>query len=551
MIDRSRVSPSGRDASSSPAARLWSWVIWPWRLFQQRTSIQMIASYIVAFMLAIVLLQATIVGSLSWGPAARFFGIDNVTIDPYFGERARSYSQWIGVDDLVDLTSGAASPATQLKISASLDQITAGTIPGFDLSGSVGASVADAAVIAPGGSIVATSDPAWMPVGSTIASFPSKTLQDIAARSLALGGGIDPKTENLYSLTSSDGQTFAATPIIAADGSYRGSLLIEGAPLSDQFGADRLEFLQMVSWEYAKQLWIFSIPALLVAIPFGVWRSRSISRRLDRLAGAADALAQGNLKTRVVISRHDEIGRLAERFNEMGQQIEDTDRARRAFISNVSHDLRTPVSIIHGTAERMVAMDERGEGVDADSLSVIQQETTTLTRLIDDLFTLARIEEHSLRLERDSFQIAGVVKEAVDGLRDLAWTQQKVTVESLVSRDLPLVFADRTRIRQVINNLLYNALRHTPEGGLIVVQAVAVNEYVEVSITDTGRGIPANVLPNLFTRYWQAERSKRRSGGSGLGLTIVKQLVEAHQGEITVESQVGQGTTFRFTIPQR
>ncbi|MGI8486472.1 MAG: sensor histidine kinase [Thermomicrobiales bacterium] len=445
------------------------------------------------------------------------------------------------------------------KLNDDLRRIVAGTVPGFQSSPELDSSlitttssrISYAAVVNRDGAIIATSNPSWAAIGESIDNDHFRKMGILARQTLGRNGAIDPSTGNLYSVVLDGSRTLASFPIIDSDGSIRGALLVEGADLQDRLGSGRLEAIRDLSFTYLRQLWVFSIPALLVAIPFGVWRARSISRRLHRLAGAATALAEGDLKTRVQVTRRDEIGQLGESFNEMGEQIEKNDRSRRAFISNISHDLRTPVTIIHGTAERLLAIQEQGGEIDPASLTVIQHETTMLTRLIDDLFTLARIEEHSLKLELDASHVAGVVQEAVAGMRNLAWTQQKVTVESLLRPDLPLVYADRARIRQIVNNLLYNALRHTPEGGLIIVQAVAVTGFVELSITDTGRGIPANVLPNVFTRYYQAERSKRKIGGSGLGLTIVRQLVEAHGGTITVESQVDQGTTFRFTIPQR
>jgi two-component system sensor histidine kinase BaeS len=298
-----------------------------------------------------------------------------------------------------------------------------------------------------------------------------------------------------------------------------------------------------------EQIWIFMIPAIIVAIPIGVWRSRVLSRRLRRLEAAASELAEGNLKTRVHVTRHDEIGKLAGRFNQMGEHMERTDRERRAFVSNVSHELRTPVAIIQGATERLVEQQQRGEVVEPQTLGIVQRETETLSRLIDDLFTLTRIEEHNLRLDREPVSVTAIAREAVRSMSELAWNQRRVHIESLVPAELPPAMVDRTRLRQILNNLLYNALRHTPEGGLVVVQGKDITDAVELSISDTGMGIPPEALPNVFERYYQGERSQRNREGSGLGLSIVRQLVEAHGGTITVESVVGQGTTFRFTLP--
>jgi signal transduction histidine kinase len=292
------------------------------------------------------------------------------------------------------------------------------------------------------------------------------------------------------------------------------------------------------------------IPAIVVAIPFGLWRSRSISQRLERMASAADAMAEGELDTRIPVKQRDEIGRVAERFNEMAATIANTERMRQAFISNVSHELRTPISIIQGTVERRLEGPARPDPADAAVLHVIHREADMLDRMIADLFTLTRLRENSLRLERKAFDFSELASLTVGGISNVAWTQSRVSIESLVPPDLPLVYGDETRIRQILNNLLYNSLRHTPEGGLIVIQAQPVGQMVEVAVSDTGLGIPDDEVEHVFDRYYQAERGTRHDDGSGLGLTIVQQLVRAHGGDIGVETRQGEGTTFRFTLPQ-
>jgi signal transduction histidine kinase len=233
----------------------------------------------------------------------------------------------------------------------------------------------------------------------------------------------------------------------------------------------------------------------------------------------------------------------------MAEQIDRNDQARRAFISNISHELRTPVAIIKGTAERLLLQESSTDPETAEALDVIQHEGDMLIRLTDDLFTLARLEEHNLRLVTESVSVDEIAQDVLSAVSQLAWSQRKISVENLISPDLPNVSADPQRLRQIISNLVYNALRHTPEGGLVVVQARQVGNALEVSISDTGLGMSAETLANVFNRYYQSERNRRNGQGSGLGLSIVQQLVAAHGGEITAESQEGQGTTFRFTLP--
>ncbi|MGC4106617.1 MAG: HAMP domain-containing sensor histidine kinase [Thermomicrobiales bacterium] len=548
------ASPEASPATT-PRWRRWLHAIWygictPARLFRQRTAIQLVVSYVAAVLLAVVLIQATIVATLFWEPVAEIFQYQQVLLNPYLGESSRAYALWIGSDRLVSAIDGDADALA--AVDARLIQIVSGQIPGFEANDSQfpgQPGITHAIVLNAAGEVVASSDDGYAGIGESVGAIGDGEFSWAVSRLLGLNGESDPESGTVYLSSAVGGRSIAAYPIVSENGQVRGVFLLEGPTLPALLGPSRWSFVREFALENAKQIWLFSIPALLVAIPFGVWRARSISKRLDRLAGAADAFAEGNLDTRVTVQRRDEIGRLGERFNEMGQRIAANDRSRRAFISNVSHDLRTPVSIIQGTAERMVEARDQGRPVDSFSIDVIQHETRMLVHLIDDLFTLAKLEEHSLRLDLIAMSVPDVVGEAVLGLRALAWSQQKVTVESLVNPDIPPVYADPTRVRQVINNLLYNALRHTPEGGLIVVQAVQRGSLVEVAISDTGRGIPPDVLPNVFTRYYQAERSKRRAGGSGLGLSIVKQIVEEHGGTIVVESQVGQGTTFRFSLP--
>ena len=524
----------------------------PIRLFQERTSVQLIVSHVAVVLMSLFLIYAALIASIVGPvPFASIPGITQLAIDPFLGEQTRGYAQWMQPDRLEPIFENGVDTDESTGLDVVLGKIIGGTVPGFESNGGSGegARIQYAAIVDANGFIVATSDPTWAGVGAKSTVFPRSATDQVVEDVLEDRGKPNDSTGMLYGLMISEQRTSAAYPLITSDGTFLGILVFEGSDISSILGTTRAGVIRELASEYLKQLWIITIPALLVAIPVGVWRSRTLSRRLRRLEGAAGAMASGNLQTRVLVTRHDEIGKLAERFNEMGERIEATDHARRAFVSNVSHELRTPVAIIAGATERMIDQQERNEPLDSNALDVVKRETDMLTRLIDDLFTLTRIEEHNLRLEREDLNLASVAREAVRSMSDLAWTQRKVRVESLVSPDLPLVRADRTRIRQVINNLLYNALRHTPEGGLIVVQGRHLPDLIELSISDTGMGIPEKELQSVFERFYQSERSQRSSEGSGLGLSIVRQLVEAHGGTISAESIVGQGTTFRFTLP--
>ncbi|MEJ7900255.1 MAG: HAMP domain-containing sensor histidine kinase [Thermomicrobiales bacterium] len=538
---------------ASVATQILYWVLTPVRLFRQRTAVNLVVSYVAMALITITLLLGAIVAMILWPRLGQILQFEEVAIDSYLGEQARAYAQWLEPERLEMAIDGDLDPQESAQLDEDLQAIVNADVPGFEgaFEESFAFRVAHVAILDMNGLVVASDDPEWIAPGVPVSRFDLESTRDVAARSITLDGEVDPTWGALYSLEVAMERTSASHPLITDDGQPVGVIVLEGNPIREVIGGDsRIELLRFFVREFREVVWYITVPAIVVAIPFGVWRARSISRRLERMAATADAMAEGELDTRISIKQRDEIGRLAERFNEMAATIEYNERTRRAFISNVSHELRTPLSIIRGTVERQLEHADASGQSQIASLTVIDRESQMLERMISDLFTLTRIGEQSLRLERKAFAMANLADEAVGGIRDLAWSQSRVSVESLVAPDLPRVLADQMRVRQVLNNLLYNALRHTPEGGLIVVQAKPAGTMVEVSVSDTGRGIPGAEIEHVFERYYQAERGVRHDDGSGLGLSIVKQLVTAHGGEITVESREGEGTTFRFTLPQ-
>lgn len=533
------------------ARRAGRLILTPWRLYRQRTAVQLVVSHVLAVLVAVMLYFAAFVAAYLWPPASRLFNLEDIMIDPFLGEKARSVALYLGPETLDPYLVAGSDLRPAPAVDSLLARIVDGSVPGFDPPpGAVLSPRIDhIAILDLDGRIVAVSDPAWIRPGAGISAVPMEGSRYAVAQTLGLNGRIDPGTGSLFTLGVTNERTSAAFPIMRPDGTLIGVILVEGRPWSDVLGQDRTALARDLVETFFRSVWVFAIPAILVSIPFGIWRARTISSRLSRLADAADALAEGNASTRITVNRRDEVGRLAERFNEMGDHIQQSERMRRAFISNVSHELRTPVSIIQGTAEQELTRREHEADGAEPSWNIVLRETSMLTRLIGDLFTITRAEEQNLRLDRTAVNLAQVTEEGISGIREIAWTQSRVSIESLISSDLPPVLADPTRLRQIISNLLYNALRHTPAGGLVVLQARELESSVQVSTSDTGRGIPPEDLVNVFDRYFQSERGARHADSSGLGLSVVKQLVEAHGGTITVESIAGQGTTFRFTLP--
>lgn len=542
---------------------LWSKLLYiissPFRLFRQRTIVQLMVSHVAVVLITLLLLNVVVVAVLvGWLPGRAFIGLEEASQDYLLGERTRSLALWIDTDDIVDEYGSLDTPEAQAELERLLTMIVNNEVPGYGADpssnmtsgGIVAFGLPQAAVITdPEGNVLATTDPAIGQVGEPVSAVADDAVRDSLAAAIEIHDGQASLSGISYAARVDGDITGAAAPIFNDEEMIDAYLAFQGYPLPEIFNQARSEIVHDTAMAVLTTSWVYILPAMLVALPFAYWQSRSTSRRLERLANLADAFADGDLHTRLRVSRHDEIGRLAERFNEMGMRIEEDARSRRSFLSNVSHELRTPVAIIQGTVERLQSRKIDSVAEADQAINLINLESHNLTRLIDDLSTLGRLEEAKLRLDLKQVNAHEIVDGAVKGLKELAWNQRKVSIENIVPPDLPPAFADPVRLRQIVHNLLFNALRHTPEGGLIVVQAAVAGDVMEISVNDTGIGIPPEQLEQVFNRYYQVEQQQRTPEGSGLGLHIVQQLVEAQGGTITVESTVGKGTTFRFTVP--
>jgi signal transduction histidine kinase len=293
---------------------------------------------------------------------------------------------------------------------------------------------------------------------------------------------------------------------------------------------------------------IAAAAAAVTAIAVSWFVARRVTGTIRGLAGASAALAAGSLDTRVPVTGEDEIGALARSFNEMAARLEQTERRRRELLSDVAHELRTPLATIDGYVQ---AIDDGVMQPDARVLASIRGETTRLTRLADDLQKVSRAEERQLDLH-----LARVTpQELVETARAAAapaYADKGVQLTTAADDAVPAVQVDSDRLGEVLANLLENALRHTPAGGTVTLGAHANgNGTVELAVSDSGDGIAAEHLPRVFERFYRADRARDRAhGGSGIGLAIAKAIVEAHGGRISAESGgLGGGATFRVTLP--
>lgn len=274
--------------------------------------------------------------------------------------------------------------------------------------------------------------------------------------------------------------------------------------------------------------------------------SRRISSPIGALAATARRLGHGELSRRVQLRDQGEVRELAQAFNTMADDLEHAEQLRRNLVADVAHELRTPLSNIQGYLE---AISDGVMEPDVNTMRSLNEEVALLSRLVEELQELSLAEAGELRLVYQEEDISELIRRA-----EVSW-QPQVTARGLsllldVPEDLPLVNIDWQRISQVLHNLLENAVVHTGRGGTITVAAARQGEWVEISVSDTGEGIPARDLPNIFERFYRVDRSRARAtGGSGLGLTIARRLVEAHGGKIEVTSKLGEGSRFSFTVP--
>jgi len=286
--------------------------------------------------------------------------------------------------------------------------------------------------------------------------------------------------------------------------------------------------------------------AVAIALLITFVLSRRILAPVKALTSVAKRLGRGDFSQRVQVKDRSELGELAKAFNAMASDLEHTEKLRRNMVADVAHELRTPLSNVRGYLEAI------RDGViksDANTIRSLTEEAMLLSRLVDDLQDLALAEAGELKLMCQPEDIGKLVNRGVAMIQGQAIAKDvSVTVD--LSDQLPLCNVDSHRISQVLHNLLNNALSHTPKGGAITVRARQRDNQVEVSVADTGEGIPTEDLPYIFERFYRVDKSRSRAtGGSGLGLTIARRLVEAHGGRIEVQSELGKGSCFTFTVP--
>ncbi len=307
-------------------------------------------------------------------------------------------------------------------------------------------------------------------------------------------------------------------------------------------GASQRAFINSVN----RSLVATVVLAGIAAIGLGVLLSRRILNPIGALTAAARQMELGDLSQRVAIRSQDEIGELAQAFNAMADGLSRLEQLQRNMVSDIAHELRTPLSNVRGYLE---AIQDGLARADVETIDSLHEEVMLLNRLVDDLQELALAEAGKLQLQTIPISLREIVLKAQKALEPKV-REKDIAIHLDIPDALPPLEVDPERIGQVLRNLLANAVEYTPQGGEIRVVARAGQEGIEVKVCDSGIGIAEEHLSFLFERFYRVDGSRTRStGGAGLGLAIVKQLVQAHGGKIEVDSILGSGTTITFTLP--
>ncbi len=285
--------------------------------------------------------------------------------------------------------------------------------------------------------------------------------------------------------------------------------------------------------------------ALVLSVVLGLFFAASIARPIQRISNAAEAIKEGDLSARTNLETDDELGQLGQRFDEMADAIERDRDLERQLIGDVAHELRTPLMAIQATVE---AIQDGVFEADEEHLNTISFETRRLGRLVDALLHLNRLENGTADVKAELINLSTVV----NGLA----TTHEALIESAgimfftdIAQDVMIV-GDQDLISQAIANLLSNAVRYTPDNGMITLELVRKDGYAQVSVTDTGVGIAEDDLKKVFSRFWRADGARQSVGGGlGIGLALVQEVVDQHRGDVSVESKLGEGSTFTMRLP--
>jgi signal transduction histidine kinase len=397
----------------------------------------------------------------------------------------------------------------------------------------------------------------WQNLGNAYRQYLGSRIKNPASPRSENVKGVSALFQIPYVLVDTDGQVVFGRPLrieqpvppvelhkgipLEVDGQTVGWLLEPHSPFQWERNTPQGIFLTTLN-----RVVLFSaIGALALAVLLGSLLAHSLTRPLRELSTATQAVAQGKLGYQVEVRSKDEIGQLADSFNQMSADLAKANQLRKQTTANIAHDLRTPLSVIMGYTEAL----SDGKLIGSPEVyTTMHQVSQHLSHLIDDLRTLSLADAGELPINLQMVPVAALLERTAAAYRSQA-QDQNVSLEFITEPNVPNIEADQERMAQVLGNLVSNALRYTPSGGWIKLSASADEEGVAILVRDNGSGIAPEELPKVFTRFYRGDKSRQQNGEAGLGLTIAKSLVEMQGGSISVESELGQGTTFTISFP--
>ncbi len=357
------------------------------------------------------------------------------------------------------------------------------------------------------------------------------------AEVVAANNGIS--SSGLYKFDDGMQIIYTGTPIYF-DGELIGSLLISSSP------DEVYNRIDQVSRRISRVSFVVVVISLIISIIF----ADILSKPLEKLTMTVRAVGKENLNQQIDISSNDELGELSDSINQMVTQLYRVDEMRKQFVSNVSHELKTPITSLKIIAETLVNSKPQDIAVYDDFMRDINGELDRLNEIIDTLLTLSKLEHDSVVLDYKPTAIGAVVSASVNMLKPIAEKKQVELVAEL--QDEVTIYCDSLKIRHCIGNIINNAIKYTASGGRVCVRLSVDKDDVLIAVEDTGIGIPKEALPSIFDRFYRVDSARsRQTGGTGLGLSIALKLAQQHGGKITVESEEGVGTTFVIVIPKK
>ena len=328
------------------------------------------------------------------------------------------------------------------------------------------------------------------------------------------------------------------TSALTADGVVQGVLLYS-SPVQEMM--DRLASLQT-------RMVVYFLIAAAAAMVFALIFSRVLTRPIVSLTKSIQRMGHGDLSVRVPVKGSGELRRLSETFNTMSEKLQMLDTSRNQFVSNASHELKTPLATMKILLENIIYQPEMDADMRTEFLTDINKEIDRLNSIISDLLTLVSMDSKAMRLNRTTFSLAQVITDTAHRLQPVAESHHQEL--KLALNDRCEMYADCAKLTQVVYNLMENAIKYTQEGGAIKVRLIRSGRDAVMTVTDNGPGIPREDQAHIFDRFYRVDKARsRETGGTGLGLSIVHQMVLMHGGSVSVESEEGRGSTFTVELP--